>query len=194
MYLDAQEKIYNAISRAFAPRVHISVSEWADLHRTISSKTGADEGAWRTDSRPWQREIMDCFSSRSTVKEVALMLPIQTGKSEMLANIMAYLMVETPAPIMICFPSDVSLNKFNNQKAKPIFADCEPVKEILTSTASRDASNTKHYKEFLGGQLELEYAGSPARLKSSAVRFLLVDELDTFADALSGVDDPLDML
>lgn len=194
MYLDAQEKIYNAIARAFAPRVHISVSEFADLHRTISSKTGADEGAWRTDSRPWQREIMDCFSSRSTVKEVALMLPIQIGKSEILANIMAYLMVETPAPIMICFPSDVSLNKFNNQKAKPIFADCQPVKDILTSTASRDASNTKNYKEFLGGQLELEYAGSPARLKSSAVRFLLVDELDTFADALSGVDDPLDML
>lgn len=195
MYLNAQEKIYNAIARAFAPRVHISVSEWADLHRTISSKTGAESGKWRTSRNPWQREVMDNFSSRSPVKEVVLMLPIQIGKSECLANIMAYLMVETPAPIMVCFPSEISLKKFNNQKAKPIFADCEPIKAILTSTASRDASNTQYYKDFLGGQLEFEHAGgSETRMKSSSVRFLLVDEIDSIAVALSGVDDTLDML
>jgi len=194
MYLNAKEKIYNALSRAFAPRKHISVSEWADLYRVLSNKTSGKAGAWRTDSNPIQREIMDCFSSRSNVQQVVLMLPIQIGKSEILSNIMAYTMVEAPAPMMLCFPSEVSMTKFNNQKLKPLIEETPLVTEILTTNASRESANTKWFKDFNGGQLYLEHAGSPARLKSTAVKILLVDELDTFAQNLSGADDPVDML
>jgi phage terminase large subunit GpA-like protein len=194
MYLNAHEKIYNALSRSFAPRKHISVSEWADLHRVLSNKTSAKAGAWRTDSNPIQREIMNCFSSRSNVNQVVLMLPIQIGKSEIISNIMAYSMVEAPAPMMLCFPSEVSMTKFNNQKLKPLIEETPLVAEILTTNASRESANTKWFKDFNGGQLYLEHAGSPARLKSTSVKILLVDELDTFAQNLSGADDPVDML
>jgi phage terminase large subunit GpA-like protein len=119
---------------------------------------------------------------------------IPTHNSEILTNVMAYSMVEAPAPIMCCFPSDVSLTKFNNQKLKPLIEGTPLVKDILTSIASRESSNTNTFKDFAGGQLYLEHAGSPSRLKSTSVKILLVDELDTFSSNLDGTDDPVDML
>lgn len=194
MTANASTVINQALARAFAPRKHISVSEWADSYRILSSKSSAEAGAWRTSRNPPQREIMDCFSSRSPIQKVVLMLPIQWGKSEILLNAMAYNMIENPSPIMVCFPSDVSLTKFLNQKLNPLISECDAVKEIIATTASRDSSNTKVFKDYIGGQLYLEHAGSPSRLKSTSVKVLLIDELDTFADNLSGTDDPVDML
>src|SRR5690606_10020634 len=60
--------------------------------------------------------------------------------------------------------------------------------------ASRDSSNTRTFKDFAGGQLYLEHAGSPSRLKSTTVRTLIVDELDEFANNLGSGDDPVAML
>lgn len=194
MTANAAIVVNQALARAFAPRKHISVSEWADSYRILSSKSSAEAGAWRTSRNEPQREIMDCFSSRSPIQQVVLMLPIQWGKSEILLNSMAYNMIENPSPIMVCFPSDVSLTKFLNQKLNPLIAECDAVKEIIATTASRDSSNTKVFKDYIGGQLYLEHAGSPSRLKSTSVKVLLIDELDTFADNLSGTDDPVDML
>jgi phage terminase large subunit GpA-like protein len=64
----------------------------------------------------------------------------------------------------------------------------------LTSVASRDAANQRTFKDFAGGQMYLEHAGSPSRLKSTSVRNLVVDELDEFAANLQGGDDPVSML
>jgi phage terminase large subunit GpA-like protein len=68
------------------------------------------------------------------------------------------------------------------------------VRDTLTSTSSREAANRRDFKDFLGGQLYLEHAGSPQRLKSTSVRTLIVDEVDEFAASLSSGDDPIEML
>lgn len=68
------------------------------------------------------------------------------------------------------------------------------MKRALTSVASRDAANTRTFKDFAGGRLYIEHAGSPSRLKSTTVRKLIVDEVDEFANNFSGGDDPLEML
>lgn len=193
MYLDAQEKIYNAISKALAPRKHISVSEWADANRILSSKSSPEPGAWNTNRTPFLREPMDCFSTRSTVKEVVLKFCIQIGKSEVIANTTGYQMINNPSPIMIAFPAEVSLNKFVNKKLNPLIEECKAVKDILTTTASRESANTKTFKDFQGGQLSLEHAGSPDRLKSESIKIMLVDEMDSFAQNIN-VDDPVELL
>jgi len=72
--------------------------------------------------------------------------------------------------------------------------ETESVKNTLTSIKSREAANTRTFKDYLGGQLYLEHAGSPSRLKSTSVRTLIVDELDEFAANMTSGDDPVDML
>ncbi len=185
---------YGVLARACAPRKALTVSQWADAERKLSSKGSAMAGAWVTDRNPPLREPMDCMSARSGVRDVVLMYPIQFGKTEVAVNVLGYCMDHNPGPIMVCLPGEVSMNKWVAQKLHPAIEETPAMQRALTSVASRDASNTRTFKDFAGGQLYIEHAGSPQRLKSTSVRTLLVDEVDEFANNLSGGDDPVDML
>lgn len=194
MTLLALPRIAEVLSRKLMPRRPPSVSAWADAERVLSTKGSAKPGRWRTDSNPPLREPMDCMSARSGVRDVVLMFPIQDGKTEVALNTVGYCMDQHPGPVMVCLPGEVSLVKWVAQKLSPMLEETPAVRRALTSVASRDAANTRTLKEFDGGQLYIEHAGSPSRLKSTSVRTLIVDELDEFAGNFVGGDDPVDML
>lgn len=193
-YADPGQRIAATLARALAPRKSLTVSQWADLHRRLSSKGSAEPGRWRTDRNPPLREPMDCLSSRSPVRVAVLMFPIQFGKTEIAVNALGYTMEHNPGPIMVCLPGEVSLHKWVAQKLGPMLEETPAVRATLASTDSRNGSNRREFKDFAGGQLYLEHAGSPQRLKSTSVRTLIVDELDEFAANLTSGDDPVEML
>lgn len=193
-YASAQMVLADALARALAPRKPLTVSQWADLHRRLSTKGSALAGQWSTDRNPPLREPMDCMSARSPVKDVVLMFPIQFGKTEVAVNAVGYGMEHDPGPMMVCLPGEVSMGKWIAQKLNPMLEETPVVRAILTSTASRDGANRREFKDFAGGQLYIEHAGSPSRLKSASVRRLIVDEFDEFAANFPGGDDPGDML
>lgn len=194
-YADAAQLVHQALARALAPRKPLTVSQWADLNRRLSSKGSAmGNSAWRTERNPPLREPMDAMSARSTAKDVVLKFPIQFGKTEVAINTLGYTMEHYPGPVMVCLPGEVSLQKWVAQKLNPMIEETPAVRELLTSTASRDGANRREFKDFAGGQLYIEHAGSPQRLKSTTVRTLLVDEVDEFASNLTSGDDPLEML
>ena len=188
--LNTSREISAAIARAVAPRKPMTVSEWADRHRVLSSKGSALAGRWVTARNPLLREPMDCFSARSPVREVVCLFPIQFGKSEFEANVLGYTMCENPGPIMVTLPGEVSMDKFINQKLNPLLDETDACREALTSTASRNASNTRGFKDFAGGQLYIEHAGNSKRLKSTSAKLVLADEFDSFAASLTTGDDP----
>ena len=151
-------------------------------------------GQWITATNPPLREPMDCMSVHSNVREVVMMFPIQFGKTEAAINTLGYVMAHDPGPVMVCLPGEVSMNKWVAQKLNPMVDESPAVKHAMTSVASRDSANTRTFKDFAGGQLYMEHAGSPSRLKSTTVRTMIVDEVDEFSNNLSGGDDPLEML
>lgn len=193
-YADPLPAIAQAIARALAPRKPLTVSQWADIERRLSSKGSAEPGRWRTDRNPPLREPMDCLSARSTAKDVVLKFPIQFGKTEVAVNALGYTMDHNPGPVMVTLPGEVSMHKWVAQKLNPMIEETPAVRATLTSTDSRNGSNRREFKDFAGGQLYIEHAGSPSRLKSTTVRTLIVDELDEFAANLQGGDDPVEML
>lgn len=194
MTLNAAHLINAARAKAFAPRKALTVSEWSDKNIILSSKTSPEPGPWRTDRNPILREPMDCLSAKSTIHDVVLKFPIQIGKSEVGRNAIGYWMTECPGPIMACFPAEVSMDKWVNQKLNPMLEDSPNVSEVLVSNNTRNASNTKGFKDFYGGHLYIEHAGTPARLKSSSIKYMVVDELTELANALKSGDDPMTML
>lgn len=193
-HASAHEVVYGVLEKSLKPRKPLSVSEWSDAHRILSSKGSAMAGKWRTDRNPPMREPMDCMSARSTVHDAVLMWPVQFGKSEIAINAVGYSIDHAPCPVMVCLPGEVSMNKWIAQKLNPMIEETQVVHDAMTSTATRDGSNRREFKDFKGGQLYLEHAGSPARLKSSTVKVLIVDEYDEFAANFPSGDDPADML
>ncbi|MDR3444708.1 phage terminase large subunit family protein [Dyella sp.] len=186
--------VYAAAGRAMAPRKPMTVSQWADAERILSAKGSAEPGKWRTSRNPLLQEPMDCLSARSSVRDVVLKFPIQIGKTEVAVNFLGYTMDQDPSPMMVCLPGEVSMEKWVAQKLNPMLEETPVVKRSLTSVASRDSSNRRTFKDFSGGQLYIEHAGSPSRLKSTTVKKLVVDEVDEFAGNLTSGDDPVEML
>lgn len=186
--------VAQASARAAAPRRPLTVSQWADAERILSGKQSPEPGRWRTARVPYLREPMDCLSARSPVREVALMFPIQSAKTELALNTVGYVMDHAPAPVMVALPGEVALNKWIAQKLGPLIEETPAVQRALTTTATRDGANRREFKDFAGGQLHLEHAGSPQRLKSTTVKVLIVDEVDEFAASLLGGDDPVALL
>ena len=193
-YPNAARLIHATRARAFAPRKLQTVSEFSDAEIRLSKKGSAEPGPFHTDRNPPLREPMDCMSARSTVKDVVLMFPIQFGKTTVATHALAYFMANGSGPVMVCLPGEVGMNKWIAQKLNPMIEETPVVQAVLTSQNSRNSANTKEFKDFIGGQLYLEHAGSPSRLKSTTVKFLIVDELTEFAGNLVTGDDPLMLL
>jgi len=194
VFASARAEISHAIARAIAPRKPMRVSEWAAAKRRLSRKGSAIPGAWSNTINPLQVEVMDCFSARSPVHEAVALFPIQFGKSEIETNILGYTMEENPQPLMVVLPGEVSMNKWIDQKLNPLIDETPSLQRVLTSIASRESSNRRAFKDFRGGQLYIEHAGNPVRLKSTSVGMVLVDEFSSFANALKTGDDPDAML
>ena len=75
----------------------MTVSEWADQNRVLSSETSASPGKWVTYS--FQKEMMDAFSD-PLVEQVVIMSGSQLGKTEILLNVLGYHIDLDPSPIM----------------------------------------------------------------------------------------------
>jgi phage terminase large subunit GpA-like protein len=95
---------------------------------------------------------------------------------------------------MVVLPGEVSANKWIDQKLNPLIEETPALQRVLTSTSSRESSNRRSFKDFQGGQLYIEHAGNPVRLKGTSAMLVLVDEFSSFASELKSGDDPDELL
>ena len=50
------------VLKGIKPLPDITVSEWADKYRFLTTKSSAEPGQWRTSRTPYLKEIMDVMS------------------------------------------------------------------------------------------------------------------------------------
>lgn len=176
-----------------APDPELTVSQWADKHRRLSSKASSEPGRWRTDRTPYLREIMDSLSIYDTVQRVVFMAGAQVGKTESGNNWLGYVMHHVPGPFLMVQPTVEIAQKVSKQRLAPMIEETPELAELIAPARSRDSGNTLLVKEFRGGVLMLTGANSAAGLRSMPVRFLFCDELDAWPGDVEGEGDPLSL-
>ena len=62
---DGADDIRRCWRRGTRPDPDLTVSEWADQHRKLSSRASAEPGQYRTARAPYLRAIMDALSPRT---------------------------------------------------------------------------------------------------------------------------------
>jgi phage terminase large subunit GpA-like protein len=82
---------------------------------------------------------------------------------------------------MVTLPGEVSLNKWVAQKLQPMLDETPAVRETLVSVASREAANTRTFKDFAGGQLYIDYVQNSTTVARMAVPSGAVTTLATFS-------------
>jgi phage terminase large subunit GpA-like protein len=180
-----------AWDEGLAPDPELTVTEWADRYRILSSRAAAESGQYRSGRTPYLREIMDCLSALSEVRRVVFKKAAQVGASEMGMNWIGYIMDQVPGPVMLVQPTVDTAKRFSNQRIQPLIDDCPQLAAKVARSRSRDTANTMLMKEFLGGVLIITGANSAVGLRSMPVRFLMLDEVDAYPGDLEDEGDPL---
>lgn len=150
---DAVSYIEDEFFKGVEPDSYMSVSDWADEYRILSSKSASEPGRWRTARTPYLREIMDCLSPKSPIQKVVFMKGAQIGGTECGNNWLGYIMHKAPGPIMAVSPTVEMAKRNSRQRIDPLIEDCTALKNLVSSPRSRDKGNTMLSKDFQGGVL-----------------------------------------
>ena len=171
------------------PPPRLTLSQWADKYRRISSENGAEPGRWHTDKAPYQREIMDAIGDLHLHK-VVIKSAAQIGKTAMLMNLLGFFMHYSPAPILAMQPTLEMGQTFSKDFLSPMIRDT-PVLTNLVDNRSRTSGNTILKKNFPGGYIAIIGANSTASLASRPITVVLADEVDRYPASAGKEGDPL---
>ena len=172
------------LRHAVAPRRALTVSQWADDHRILSGKQSSERGRWRTARNPVLREIMDCFSAHSRVRDVVVMKSSQVGVTEAVVNVLGYTMDHAPCPVMAMMPTLETRDTWKVQKLNPLLQETPVVRDLLGGVRSRDAANRQDLIDFPGGVLFLAGGNSANSYAQKSVRIIILDDLDRFPEEI----------
>jgi phage terminase large subunit GpA-like protein len=173
------------------PPPQLTVSQWAEDHRILSSRGSSEPGPWRTARAPYLREIMNALSALHPARRVVFMKGAQTGGSEAGNNWLGYIVHHVPAPVLAVQPTVELAKRFSRQRIDPLLEETPALRERVAPSRARDSGNTMLSKEFPGGILVLTGANSAVGLRSMPARFLFLDEVDAYRGDVEGEGDPI---
>ncbi len=182
-----------AFERGWKPKHRLTVSEWADANRVLSTVGSSEPGNWKTSRTPYLREIMDQLSEHSPAKIIGFMKSSQVGGTEVGSNWLGYIMDHAKGPVAVVMPTEKSLNDWVSQKFEPMANDTPAVSAVLAKRNNNSSDNNAQRKKYTGGILYFKTAGSTAELKSSSLRYSIPDEVDEW-DWETTQGDPLGLL
>ena len=120
------------------PEEPLTVDEWSDRYRRLSSKASAEPGPWRTDRTPYLRQVMRDLSSESSVQRVVLMFSAQSGKTEVGLNWLAWIIDHSPGPLLAVQPTIEMARRMSKQRLEGLIEDTPCL--LYTSPSPRDAT------------------------------------------------------
>lgn len=169
-----------AAYQVFTPPPKLTVSEWADRYRHLSSIDSPEPGKWHTSRAPYLKGMMDAFSDPA-IEGVVVMASAQVGKTSCLNNVVGFFIHQDPAPIMVVNPTKDDAEEWSKDRFMRAMVEVTPVLRALVSAERKKGSNqTIVHKEFPGGQLTAAWSNSKSRLSSRPIRVCLMDEIDKY--------------
>ena len=177
------------IAEVMAPPEDMSVSQWADGYRYLSSEASAEAGRWRTTRTPYLREVMDAFTDPN-VRHIVMVAASQVGKTEAELNIIGYVIDQDPGSILFVHPTVGDAKEFSRLRIDPMFRDTPTLRKKIVQTAKRTSANTITQKTYPGGLLTLCGSTEAHSLASKPIRYVIGDERDRWAVSAGDEGDP----
>lgn len=167
------------------PPPRMSVPDWADTYRSLSTSAGAVGGPWQTHRVEVARGPMMAVTEPD-VETITIMCCTQTMKTSVLENTLGYFAHLDPAPMLVLQPKDEMADAFSKERIAPMIASSPVLRAIMGDHRTRTGADTLRFKKFPGGFLAMASAGSPSNLAMRAIRVVLLDEIDKYETTKEG--------
>jgi phage terminase large subunit GpA-like protein len=188
---EGAEDVLRAWRRGMRPDPDLTVSQWADKHRKLSSRAAAEPGQYRTARTPYLRAIMDALSPNHPAQRISFMKAAQVGATEAGNNWIGFVIHHAPGPMLAVLPTVEMAKRTSRGRIDPLIEESPALKERVNPARSRDAGNSILSKEFPGGILVLTGANSATGLRSMPARYVFLDEVDAYPASADEEGDPV---
>ncbi len=191
----AARRLNSAIAKALAglkPPDDLTVTQWAERNRRLSSEASAEPGPWRTNRTPYLRGPMDAFTDPK-VRRIVMVAASQVGKSEFALNVIGYIIDEDPGSVLFVHPTTIDAKEFSKLRVAPMIRDCPTLRKKVAAPKSRDSGNTVLQKTYPGGILTLCGSTEAHALASKPIRYVIGDERDRWAVSAGNEGDPWEL-
>jgi len=192
-----QDYIFAQLGKLTEAKVIYKVSEWAEAKRYLPPELSSIPGYWDNTNNPAMVEIMDCMSENSPIREVALIKAAQVGwTTGVLENMIGYIIDYCPGPSLFVTADKQLAEQGMELRLDRMIEGAGLADKIFAQNKQGDSynrktGNTKNKKEFTGGFLIAVGANSPARLRSTSIKYLMFDEIDAFPQSAGKEGDPI---
>jgi phage terminase large subunit GpA-like protein len=190
---DGAEALLRAWGGGLTPDPLLTVSEWADRYRMLSSRAAAEPGRYRTKRTPYMKEIMDALSPGHPAQRIVFMKGAQTGGTEAGNNLLGFIIHQAPGPALAVQPTVELAKRNSRQRIDPLIEESPALRDKVKPARSRDAGNTMLSKEFAGGILIMTGANSAVGLRSTPARYIFLDEVDAYPASADEEGDPVSL-
>lgn len=177
--------------RGLTPNKRINVWQWADENRVLSPLASSEPGQWRTARVPYLREIMYNLSSESPAQRISCMKGAQLALTEGGLNWLGYIIDIDPGPTLIVMGTEDALKKNSISRIDPMIKDCPSLSKKIPPNSTKTGNNNMFQKVYEGGILMMSGANSATGLRSMPIRYLMLDEVDSYPSDLDGEGSPV---
>jgi phage terminase large subunit GpA-like protein len=145
--------------------------QWCEDHVVVDN-TSPMPGRWRSDMSPWVRDVMEVFGDNH-VSDISVRCSAQSAKTQTLMCCACWLISEDPGPAMWVMAARDESRQFVRDRITPSFENCKPVKEQMLTAEILEFTFASMPFYFVG-------AGSPSKLQSKPIRWLILDEVRNY--------------
>ncbi len=177
--MGANEDFIRSIAEAIRPDSRMPIHEWAEKHRILPPDT-PEPGPWRNARTPYLVGIMEALSPSSWCREVYLQKGHQLGGSALGENFIGHCITSAAGNILAVFATLEDAEKWNLSRFEPMRESTPELRKRVRDPNVKGADNTQRRKKFPGGFLQLVGANRPGGLKSSTMRYVLLEEMDEY--------------
>lgn len=175
--------------------VQIAPSEWAEEFRRLPPSVTSRPGPYDYSVTPYLREIVDCLDVRCPVREIAIMKGAQTGGTVgVMENFLGYAMAHVKtAPMMLVTATQVLAAIRIDEYIMPMIEQSGLSSAIQSNSENKRkaGATAKKISWYGGGFLIPTGSNEAANLRSISVRFLLLDEVDSYPIRVGRDGDPV---
>lgn len=179
-------------------KVTLKVSEWAELNRYLPPQVTAMPGFYSYDVAPYLREIADCLSVDSYVREIDVMKGAQVGATVgILENAIGYNIEHVRSAPCMLLTADAELAQIRIDSYITPMLQYSGLDHLIRSadeSNKRKTGKTKQRLEWAGGGFLVPFGARNAdKLRSISIAVLLEDEVDAFPLKVGKDGDPQEL-
>ena len=175
----------------FAPWAMMDPITWVNRIRRMPDQHGATK-PFSFDFAPYELEpFLECFNTRN--QEIVFQMFSRSGKSEIVLNVLGYIIHQRPCRIGCMWPTAGNAEKWSKSDfIGSLIAPTPQLAELVgLGIGRRKSSDTIFHKLFPGGSIDIVGANAPGDLRRMKARVLYADEIDAILEEATDEGDQL---